>query len=141
MSCYLKWRTCKLKIYYPMICVQMVFPALVFLGLKNNDCCGCCGNESCGKRFAVRNHTLWKLWNMMPCVYFHVHSNMKTLLICLLFSSRCLAPLSSQRSEFWALVILLLCLVWPSITDQNVSLMNLMSHILLRMGMCLLLTK
>lgn len=31
----------------------MIFPALVFLGLKNNDCCGCCGNESCGKRFAV----------------------------------------------------------------------------------------
>ncbi|OBS64515.1 hypothetical protein A6R68_06947, partial [Neotoma lepida] len=32
--------------------VLMIFPALVFLGLKNNDCCGCCGNESCGKRFA-----------------------------------------------------------------------------------------
>ncbi|CAH2246876.1 transmembrane 4 L6 family member 4 [Pelobates cultripes] len=30
----------------------MIFPALVFLGMKNNDCCGCCGNESCGKRFA-----------------------------------------------------------------------------------------
>lgn len=34
---------------------KMIFPALVFLGLKNNDCCGCCGNESCGKRFAVRS--------------------------------------------------------------------------------------
>ncbi|XP_061492994.1 transmembrane 4 L6 family member 4 [Rhineura floridana] len=33
--------------------VLMVFPVLVFLGLKNNDCCGCCGNESCGKRFAM----------------------------------------------------------------------------------------
>ncbi|XP_066565665.1 transmembrane 4 L6 family member 4 [Amia ocellicauda] len=31
----------------------MIFPALVFLGLKNNDCCGCCGNENCGKRFAM----------------------------------------------------------------------------------------
>ncbi|XP_078266576.1 transmembrane 4 L6 family member 4 [Rhinoraja longicauda] len=30
----------------------MVFPVLVFMGMKNNDCCGCCGNESCGKRFA-----------------------------------------------------------------------------------------
>ncbi|KAM5164559.1 transmembrane 4 L6 family member 4-like [Mantella aurantiaca] len=30
----------------------MIFPALVFLGMKKNDCCGCCGNESCGKRFA-----------------------------------------------------------------------------------------
>ncbi|XP_043926548.1 transmembrane 4 L6 family member 4 [Protopterus annectens] len=33
--------------------VLMIFPALVFLGLKNNDCCGCCGNESCGKRCAM----------------------------------------------------------------------------------------
>ncbi|CAB1332272.1 unnamed protein product [Coregonus sp. 'balchen'] len=33
--------------------VLMILPALVFLGLKNNDCCGCCGNESCGKRFAM----------------------------------------------------------------------------------------
>ncbi|PIO26863.1 hypothetical protein AB205_0196160, partial [Aquarana catesbeiana] len=32
--------------------VLMIFPALVFLGMKKNDCCGCCGNESCGKRFA-----------------------------------------------------------------------------------------
>ncbi|NXD01424.1 T4S4 protein, partial [Certhia familiaris] len=57
--------------------VLMIFPALVFLGLQNNDCCGCCGNRSCGKRFAVTNvvfflilfsrrnylsdHTLWEL--------------------------------------------------------------------------------
>ncbi|MBN3322057.1 T4S4 protein, partial [Atractosteus spatula] len=33
--------------------VLMIFPALVFLGLNNNDCCGCCGNEDCGKRFAM----------------------------------------------------------------------------------------
>ncbi|XP_037683446.1 transmembrane 4 L6 family member 4 [Choloepus didactylus] len=33
--------------------VLMIFPLLVFLGLKNNDCCGCCGNKSCGKRFAM----------------------------------------------------------------------------------------
>lgn len=37
----------------------MIFPALVFLGLKNNDCCGCCGNESCGKRFAMFTSTLF----------------------------------------------------------------------------------
>ncbi|XP_078420383.1 transmembrane 4 L6 family member 4 [Cetorhinus maximus] len=30
----------------------MVFPILVFVGMENNDCCGCCGNESCGRRFA-----------------------------------------------------------------------------------------
>ncbi|NWU96286.1 T4S4 protein, partial [Upupa epops] len=33
--------------------VLMIFPVMVFLGLKTNDCCGCCGNESCGKRFAM----------------------------------------------------------------------------------------
>ena len=50
----------------------MIFPALVFLGLKNNDCCGCCGNESCGKRFAVserkrsknsKSYMLSRLWD------------------------------------------------------------------------------
>ncbi|XP_001509686.1 transmembrane 4 L6 family member 4 [Ornithorhynchus anatinus] len=33
--------------------VLMIFPVLVFRGLKNNDCCGCCGNRGCGKRFAM----------------------------------------------------------------------------------------
>ncbi|XP_031715560.1 transmembrane 4 L6 family member 4 [Anarrhichthys ocellatus] len=39
--------------------VLMIFPALVFLGLKNNDCCGCCGNESCGRRFAMLTSILF----------------------------------------------------------------------------------
>ncbi|CAF90631.1 unnamed protein product, partial [Tetraodon nigroviridis] len=39
--------------------VLMIFPALVFLGLKNNDCCGCCGNESCGRRFAMLSSALF----------------------------------------------------------------------------------
>uniref|UniRef100_A0A8C5M954 Transmembrane 4 L6 family member 4 n=1 Tax=Leptobrachium leishanense TaxID=445787 RepID=A0A8C5M954_9ANUR len=39
--------------------VVMIFPALVFLGMKNNDCCGCCGNESCGKRFAMFSSILF----------------------------------------------------------------------------------
>ncbi|NWS80024.1 T4S4 protein, partial [Toxostoma redivivum] len=33
--------------------VLMIFPILVFSGLQNNDCCGCCGNRGCGKRFAM----------------------------------------------------------------------------------------
>ncbi|KAL4823924.1 hypothetical protein H8958_010987 [Nasalis larvatus] len=37
----------------------MILPALVFLGLKNNDCCGCCGNEGCGKRFAMFTSTIF----------------------------------------------------------------------------------
>ncbi|XP_068001031.1 transmembrane 4 L6 family member 4 [Melanerpes formicivorus] len=39
--------------------VLMIFPALVFLGLQNNDCCGCCGNRSCGKRFAMFSSILF----------------------------------------------------------------------------------
>ncbi|KAL0583976.1 UPF0764 protein C16orf89 [Plecturocebus cupreus] len=39
----------------PASATQMIFPALVFLGLKNNDCCGCCGNQGCGKRFAGKS--------------------------------------------------------------------------------------
>ncbi|CAL8396362.1 unnamed protein product [Boreogadus saida] len=39
--------------------VLMLFPALVFLGLKNNDCCGCCGNASCGRRFAMLSSILF----------------------------------------------------------------------------------
>uniref|UniRef100_A0A672IB98 Transmembrane 4 L6 family member 4-like n=1 Tax=Salarias fasciatus TaxID=181472 RepID=A0A672IB98_SALFA len=39
--------------------VLMIFPALVFFGLKNNDCCGCCGNESCGRRFAMLSSILF----------------------------------------------------------------------------------
>ncbi|CAL8306238.1 unnamed protein product [Lota lota] len=39
--------------------VMMIFPTLVFLGLKNNDCCGCCGNESCGRRFAMLSSILF----------------------------------------------------------------------------------
>ncbi|KAG7242291.1 hypothetical protein INR49_023966 [Caranx melampygus] len=39
--------------------VLIIFPALVFLGLKNNNCCGCCGNESCGRRFAMLSSLLF----------------------------------------------------------------------------------
>ncbi|KAM3619175.1 uncharacterized protein V6R79_004128 [Siganus canaliculatus] len=39
--------------------VVMIFPIVVFLGLKNNDCCGCCGNESCGRRFAMLSSILF----------------------------------------------------------------------------------
>ncbi|KAM8922387.1 transmembrane 4 L6 family member 1 isoform 1-T1 [Lycaon pictus] len=31
----------------------MFLPAFVFIGLEEDDCCGCCGHENCGKRCAV----------------------------------------------------------------------------------------
>ncbi|XP_076581932.1 transmembrane 4 L6 family member 4 [Chaetodon auriga] len=49
--------------------VLMIFPALVFLGLKNNDCCGCCGNESCGRRFAMLSSILFAAVGVMGAGY------------------------------------------------------------------------
>ncbi|XP_007518123.1 transmembrane 4 L6 family member 4 [Erinaceus europaeus] len=49
--------------------VLMIFPALVFLGLKNNDCCGCCGNEGCGKRFAMFTSTIFAVIGFLGAGY------------------------------------------------------------------------
>ncbi|XP_077439143.1 transmembrane 4 L6 family member 4 isoform X2 [Vanacampus margaritifer] len=49
--------------------VLMIFPALVFLGLKNNDCCGCCGNESCGRRFAMLSSILFATVGLVGAGY------------------------------------------------------------------------
>ncbi|XP_074448603.1 transmembrane 4 L6 family member 4 [Larus michahellis] len=47
----------------------MIFPALVLLGLKNNDCCGCCGNESCGKRFAMFSSIIFAAVGLLGAGY------------------------------------------------------------------------
>ncbi|NXD93337.1 T4S4 protein, partial [Chaetorhynchus papuensis] len=49
--------------------VLMIFPALVFLGLQNNDCCGCCGNRSCGKRFAMFSSIIFAAVGLLGAVY------------------------------------------------------------------------
>ncbi|XP_069560954.1 transmembrane 4 L6 family member 4 [Brachyistius frenatus] len=49
--------------------VLMIFPALVFMGLKNNDCCGCCGNESCGRRFAMLSSILFAAVGVLGAGY------------------------------------------------------------------------
>ncbi|XP_044148058.1 transmembrane 4 L6 family member 4-like [Bufo gargarizans] len=49
--------------------VLMIFPALVFLGMKKNDCCGCCGNESCGKRFAMFSSILFAAIGFVGAAY------------------------------------------------------------------------
>ncbi|KFP29522.1 Transmembrane 4 L6 family member 4, partial [Colius striatus] len=54
--------------------VLMIFPALVFLGLKNNDCCGCCGNESCGKRFAMFSSIIFAAVGVLGAGYCFVLS-------------------------------------------------------------------
>ncbi|KAM4738897.1 transmembrane 4 L6 family member 4 [Anableps anableps] len=55
--------------------VLMIFPALVFLGLKNNDCCGCCGNESCGRRFAMLSSILFAAVGVLGAGYSAVVSS------------------------------------------------------------------
>ncbi|XP_041861166.1 transmembrane 4 L6 family member 4 [Melanotaenia boesemani] len=47
----------------------MIFPILVFMGLKNNDCCGCCGNESCGQRFAMLSSILFAAVGVLGAGY------------------------------------------------------------------------
>ncbi|KAM6222440.1 transmembrane 4 L6 family member 4 [Rhynchocyon petersi] len=49
--------------------ILMIFPMLVFLGLKNNDCCGCCGNQSCGKRFAMFTSTIFAAVGVLGAGY------------------------------------------------------------------------
>ncbi|XP_064521692.1 transmembrane 4 L6 family member 4 [Pseudopipra pipra] len=49
--------------------VLMIFPALVFLGLQNNDCCGCCGNQSCGKRFAMFSSIIFAAVGLLGAGY------------------------------------------------------------------------
>ncbi|XP_012660392.1 transmembrane 4 L6 family member 1 [Otolemur garnettii] len=36
----------------------MLLPAFVFIGLEEEDCCGCCGHENCGKRCAMLSSIL-----------------------------------------------------------------------------------
>uniref|UniRef100_A0A8C6QK94 Transmembrane 4 superfamily member 4 n=1 Tax=Nannospalax galili TaxID=1026970 RepID=A0A8C6QK94_NANGA len=54
--------------------ILMIFPVLVFLGLKNNDCCGCCGNAGCGKRFAMFTSTLFAVIGFVGAGYSFVVS-------------------------------------------------------------------
>ncbi|XP_061594622.1 transmembrane 4 L6 family member 4 [Cololabis saira] len=49
--------------------VLMIFPIPVFLGLKNNDCCGCCGNASCGRRFAMLSSILFAAIGVLGAGY------------------------------------------------------------------------
>ncbi|XP_020836571.1 transmembrane 4 L6 family member 1 [Phascolarctos cinereus] len=36
----------------------MLLPAFVFIGLEEEDCCGCCGHENCGKSCAMLSSVL-----------------------------------------------------------------------------------
>ncbi|MEE6500986.1 hypothetical protein FKM82_004019 [Ascaphus truei] len=36
----------------------MFIPATVFIGLENEDCCGCCGHENCGRSCAMLSSIL-----------------------------------------------------------------------------------
>ncbi|MBZ3887065.1 Transmembrane 4 L6 family member 1 [Sciurus carolinensis] len=38
--------------------VLILLPAFVFIGLEEEDCCGCCGHQNCGKRCALLSSVL-----------------------------------------------------------------------------------
>lgn len=76
--------------------VLMIFPALVFLGLKNNDCCGCCGNEGCGKRFAMFTSTLFAAIGFLGAGYSFIVSA-----ISINKGPRCLIRSSPSTNQTW----------------------------------------
>ncbi|XP_053523243.1 transmembrane 4 L6 family member 1 [Artibeus jamaicensis] len=44
-------------------------PAFVFIGLEQEDCCGCCGSEDCGKRCAMLSSVLAALIGIVGSGY------------------------------------------------------------------------
>ncbi|KAM7409217.1 hypothetical protein PAMA_000941 [Pampus argenteus] len=75
--------------------VLMMFPALVFLGLKNNDCCGCCGNESCGRRFAMLSSILFAAVGVMGAGYSVIVSA-----VAINHGPKCLARVNSTEQQW-----------------------------------------
>ncbi|XP_045707842.1 transmembrane 4 L6 family member 4-like [Phyllostomus hastatus] len=47
----------------------MLFPANMFLDLKYNDCCGCCGIKSCGQRFAMFSSIIFAVIGFLGAGY------------------------------------------------------------------------
>uniref|UniRef100_A0A8D0GSA0 Transmembrane 4 L six family member 4 n=1 Tax=Sphenodon punctatus TaxID=8508 RepID=A0A8D0GSA0_SPHPU len=96
--------------------VLMVFPALVFLGLKNNDCCGCCGNESCGKRFAMFSSFIFAAVGVVGAGY-----NFIVSAVAINKGPKCLGQNSThQKGEFgniipWNLTLFSLLLIMSGV--------------------------
>ncbi|XP_054441031.1 transmembrane 4 L6 family member 4-like [Pteronotus mesoamericanus] len=53
---------------------MMLLPANMLLDLKNNDCCGCCGLKSCGKRFAMFSSIIFAVIGFLGAAYSFVIS-------------------------------------------------------------------
>ncbi|KAM4694174.1 transmembrane 4 L6 family member 1 [Discoglossus pictus] len=47
----------------------MLIPAFVFIGLEHEDCCGCCGNENCGKSCAMLSSIFAALIGLVGSAY------------------------------------------------------------------------
>ncbi|XP_015975729.2 transmembrane 4 L6 family member 4 isoform X2 [Rousettus aegyptiacus] len=54
--------------------VLMILPVLVFLSLKESDCCGCCDSERCGNRFAMFASILFAVIGFLGAGYSFVIS-------------------------------------------------------------------
>ncbi|XP_060623721.2 transmembrane 4 L6 family member 4 [Anolis sagrei] len=77
--------------------VLMVFPILVFAGLKNNDCCGCCGNEGCGKRFAMFTSVIFAALGVVGAGYCFIISA-----VALNRGPKCLITNPTNSSKTWS---------------------------------------
>ncbi|KAM8769920.1 transmembrane 4 L6 family member 4-like [Rhynchonycteris naso] len=49
--------------------IMMLFLANMFSDLRYNDCCGCCGFESCGKRFAMFSSIIYAMIGLLGSGY------------------------------------------------------------------------
>ncbi|XP_063297068.1 transmembrane 4 L6 family member 1-like [Pelobates fuscus] len=49
--------------------VLMFIPAGVFIGLEDDDCCGCCGHERCGKSCAMLSSILAAIFGIATSGY------------------------------------------------------------------------
>ncbi|XP_036075275.1 transmembrane 4 L6 family member 4 isoform X1 [Rousettus aegyptiacus] len=58
----------------PIILRKMILPVLVFLSLKESDCCGCCDSERCGNRFAMFASILFAVIGFLGAGYSFVIS-------------------------------------------------------------------
>nr|KAF6476561.1 transmembrane 4 L six family member 4 [Rousettus aegyptiacus] len=52
----------------------MLLPANMFLGLKESDCCGCCGTKRCGNRYAMFASILFAVIGFLGAGYSFVIS-------------------------------------------------------------------
>ena len=98
---------------FSLLSNQMFLPAFIFIGLDQEDCCGCCGHENCGKRCAVGLPSLVGKWSLRgSCDVLCLTSGGPP-------SPRCCLLYWLHSLELEALATVSLWLRWPWRKDQG----------------------